>query len=39
MHRYADIPCANALVLLAKKEIVLRGMTDELNLDETTQWK
>ena len=39
MHRYADIPCANALVLLVKEEIVLQGMTDELNLDETTQWK
>jgi hypothetical protein len=39
MHRYADIPYANALVLLAKEEIVLQGMTDELNLDETIQWK
>jgi hypothetical protein len=26
-------------VLLAKEEIVLQGMTDELNVDETTQWK
>jgi hypothetical protein len=35
MHRYVDIPYANALVLLAKEEIVLQGMIDELNLDET----
>jgi len=36
MHRYADIQCANVLVVLAKEEIVLQGMSDELNLDETT---
>jgi hypothetical protein len=34
-----DMPCTDALVLLAKEETVLQRMADELNLDETTEWK